>query len=297
MSQSRVFLFRGNCLVVPESMNDDEAPDGVLREMADKAFGSLDYYAVPPIGLTTAPEDPPLQCFLFGDDVPLPPSWRSVLVRQLISVMAIAGDSEDDRVGWLLRCYHIIQWRNESVYCGSCGERNGDSPDELARLCPSCGRLEFPRIAPAVIVLISDDNGRVILAHNRKFKNNVYSLIAGFNEAGESLEATIHREIKEELSIDVKDIRYVKSQSWPFPNAVMIGFTARYAGGEIKPDGTEIVDARWFTRETIMQSIEGAFSGDNPAEDNSFVPELPGPGSISRYLIDKWIKGKVPSSG
>ena len=290
MPQSRVYLFQGNCLVVPESMNDDEALDGVVRELADRAFGSLDYYTVPPISL---PEDsinqlPP--CFLLRDDAALPPLWRSLLVRQLISVMA--GNAKNDLADQLLRCYHIIQWRNDSVYCGSCGERNGDSPDELARLCPRCGRLEFPRIAPAVIVLITDGEDRALLAHNKKFKNKVYSLIAGFVEAGESLEAAARREIKEELGIDIEDLRYVKSQDWPFPNSLMIGFTARYSGGEIKPDGKEIIDARWFTRETIRQSIAGKYSGEYDSKENCFIPELPGPGAISRYIIDKWMNAK-----
>ena len=285
MPHSRVYLFQGNNLVVPESMKDDEAPEGVVRETADSAFGSLDYYAVPPISSGGDSIVRPLCCFLLKDDVPLPPLWRGLLVRQLITTMT--GNSMEGRIEQLLRSFHIIQWRNESAFCGSCGEKNGDSPDELARLCPRCGRTEYPRIAPAVIVLITDGKDRVLLAHNKKFKNKVYSLIAGFSEAGESLEGTICREIKEELDIEVNDIKYVKSQSWPFPNSVMIGFTARYAGGEIKPDGAEIIDAQWFTRETIRQSTLLLHNAD----DNCFIPELPGIGSISRYLIDRWLEG------
>ena len=291
MFQSRVYLFQANCLVIPESMNNDDASGGVLIEIADKAFGSLDYYAVPPIGLC---KGQPVQCYLLKDDCPLPPLWRTVPVRQFVPVVATTGNSAANCTRQLLRCYHIVLWRRESAYCGSCGEKNGDSPEELARLCPRCGRLEYPRITPAVIVLITDDNDRAILAHNKKFKNNVYSLIAGFAEAGESLEAAASREIKEELDIDVKDICYVKSQSWPFPNSIMIGFTARYAGGEIKPDGTEIIDARWFTCETIRKSMKGNFSGTQNADDNCFIPELPGPGAISRYIIDKWMQGELP---
>jgi NAD+ diphosphatase len=100
----------------------------------------------------------------------------------------------------------------------------------------------------------------------------VYSLIAGFNEAGESLEATVAREIREEVGLEVRDIRYIASQPWPFPNSLMLGFTARYASGELRPDGLEIEDARWFGRDNL--------------------PLLPGFGSVSRSLIEGWIAGK-----
>jgi NAD+ diphosphatase len=124
-----------------------------------------------------------------------------------------------------------------------------------------------------VITIIINDKGEALLAHNKKFVNGVYSLIAGFNEAGESLEATVARETREEVGVEVKDIRYIRSQPWPFPNSLMLGFTARHAGGEIKPDGIEIEDARWFSRDSL--------------------PSLPGHGSVSRYLISLWLKGEL----
>ena len=99
------------------------------------------------------------------------------------------------------RAYHIMQWRSESVYCGRCGTPNGDATDELARLCPKCGRREYARISPAVIVLVSRDDGCALLAHNVKFKEGLYSLVAGFVEAGECLEETVAREIREESRV------------------------------------------------------------------------------------------------
>jgi NAD+ diphosphatase len=164
-----------------------------------------------------------------------------------------------------------MQWRRESVHCGVCGSPNVDAPDELARLCPVCGRREYPRIAPAIIILITNDRDEALLAHNKKFPDCVYSLIAGFNEAGESLETTAEREVREEVGIEIDDIRYKASQPWPFPNSLMIGFTARYVRGEVRPDGLEIEDARWFRRDAL--------------------PKLPGPGSVSRYLINCWLNG------
>ncbi|MDR2701508.1 MAG: NAD(+) diphosphatase [Spirochaetaceae bacterium] len=276
MAGTKVYLFQGDDLVIPESMGDDEVLGGVDRYAADSAFGKPEYYAVPPAGVSERFAEGPLTACLLGGGAPLPPLWRRLPVRRILSFLAADGElpgsgSVNSRgSGQLLRAYHILQWRNDSAYCGSCGEKNGDSPDELARLCPRCGRIEYPRIAPAVIILVTDDVGRALLAHNRKFKDDLYSLIAGFAEAGESLEAAVRRELKEEAAIEVTDIRYVTSQSWPFPNSLMAGFTARYAGGELKPDGVEILDARWFTRESAL-------------------PELPAPGSVSRYIIDRWL--------
>jgi NAD+ diphosphatase len=124
-----------------------------------------------------------------------------------------------------------------------------------------------------VITIIINDRREALLAHNRKFADGVYSLIAGFNEAGESLEATVAREIREEVGLEVRDIRYIASQPWPFPNSLMLGFAAHYAAGEIRPDGEEIMDARWFNPDTL--------------------PNLPGFGSVSRDLINNWLEGKL----
>jgi NAD+ diphosphatase len=177
-------------------------------------------------------------------------------------------------VGRILRSYQISLWRKDSLFCGRCGGINRDAEaEELARQCPSCGKLEFPRICPAVIFIVTNDKGEILLAHNKNFLAGVYSIIAGFNEVGESLEATVAREAKEEVNLEVKDIRYIRSQPWPFPNSLMLGFAAHYKSGELRPDGHEIVDAQWFTRGNL--------------------PTLPGSASISRYLIELWRNGKL----
>jgi NAD+ diphosphatase len=144
---------------------------------------------------------------------------------------------------------------------------------QAQRICPKCGRTEFPRICPAVIVIITDDENRILLAHNKRFKEGVYSHISGFNEAGETLEETVVREVREEVNIEVKDIVYIKSQTWPFPSSLMFGFKARYLSGTIKPDGEEIEDAKWFTKDNL--------------------PGLPGGGSLSLELINNWINGNL----
>ncbi|MFH0966628.1 MAG: NAD(+) diphosphatase, partial [Methanobacteriota archaeon] len=135
-------------------------------------------------------------------------------------------------------------------------------------ICPSCGLITFPRLSPAIIVRITDGD-RILLARSPHFPSHMYSVLAGFIEPGESLEATIHREVFEEVGVRVSDLRYFGSQPWPFPDSLMIGFTARYVSGDITCDGVEIEDAQWFTRDQM--------------------PELPGILSISRALIDDFL--------
>ncbi|MDR1507000.1 MAG: NAD(+) diphosphatase [Treponema sp.] len=267
---SGVYLFQGNYLVVPESAGG--LPDaGVDKGLAGAAFGQLDYREVPSFA-----GEPGIRGALLGADVVIPPGWRTFSVRQAVAESSGAGRDgvcAGVPASPVLRLYHVLQWREESRFCGSCGSPNGDSPEELARVCPRCGRVEYPRISPAVIVLVTNDRGEALLAHNRKFSKNVYSLVAGFNEAGENLEATAVREIREEVGIEIKDLRFVTSQSWPFPNSLMVGFTARYAGGKLECDGIEITGADWFSAESVRDG----------------VPELPAPGSVSRFIIDAWL--------
>ncbi|GHV10540.1 NADH pyrophosphatase [Spirochaetia bacterium] len=253
--------------MVTDETPDTAIADGLPPEIIQQAFKDIDRFEMPAVDAPGTIHGASL-----GKDEPLPAFWRAVPVRQGLSLIA-AGTTVDGKgpVGRMLRAYHVAQWRQDSAFCGSCGTKNTDAPDELARLCPACGRREYPRISPAVITIIINDDGRALLAHNKRFADGVYSLIAGFNEAGESLEATVARETQEEVGIEVKDITYIASQPWPFPNSLMLGFTARYAGGEIHPDGIEIEDAKWFTRDNL--------------------PKLPGNGSVSRYLINGWLEG------
>jgi NAD+ diphosphatase len=263
------YLFQGTNLVVGEEVPDNGVSGGTPLEAVARDFKTCEIFEIPAV------EGPaPVITVSIPADRPLPPGWRTVPVRQSLS-QCTGGTVPEGRelTGRMLRAFHISQWRAESRFCGSCGTQNTDAPEELARQCPACGRLEFPRIAPAVITLIINDSGEALLAHNKKFAPGVYSLIAGFNEAGEGLENTVVREIREEVNIEVRNIRYITSQPWPFPNSLMLGFTARYASGVLRPDGREIEDAQWFPRNKL--------------------PLLPGTGSVSRYLINHWINGKL----
>jgi NAD+ diphosphatase len=166
------------------------------------------------------------------------------------------------------RAFQIVDWDRNHQYCGRCGSRTQDKREERAKVCPDCGLTAYPRISPAVIVAITRGE-KILLARAQRFPHAMYSVIAGFVEAGESLEQCVRREIEEEVGIIVKNLRYFGSQSWPFPNSLMVGFTAEHAQGEIRIDPSEIVDARWFTVKDL--------------------PRIPDKLSISRRLIDWFI--------
>jgi len=265
------FFFQETSLLLPQGLSS-AAPDPEIPLAHAEKFPVLDIFSVPG-GIMSAALDGAIFCVSVPAGAPLPPDWQAIPVRQVISMLPLNLTDRDSPANRLLRAFHIVQWRRESLFCGRCGAKNTDHPAELARLCPVCGHMEFPRIAPAVIMLITNDEGNILLAHNKKFASGVYSLIAGFVEAGESLEMAAARETREETGIEIGGIRYIASQPWPFPHSLMIGFTARYTAGILRPDGVEIEDAGWFGRESL--------------------PALPGPGSVSRCLIERWLDGTL----
>jgi NAD+ diphosphatase len=181
---------------------------------------------------------------------------------------ALYGRLADDYFSIAGRAVQILLWDQTHRFCGRCGNATVNAPAERAKLCPQCGLLSFPRISPAVIMLIQRGDD-LLLARNQAFTTGFFSVLAGFVEPGESLEQTVAREVREEVSLEVTDIRYFGSQPWPFPHSLMIGFTATYAGGEIVPQADEIAEAAWFSRR-------------RPAD----LPQLPGKLSIARRLID-----------
>lgn len=163
------------------------------------------------------------------------------------------------------RAVQISAWWRTHQFCGQCGKPATLRDMERALGCDDCKTLNYPRLAPAVIVLIHRDE-EVLLARGRSFGAPMYSTLAGFVEPGESLEQCVAREIREEVGVHVSDITYRASQAWPFPHSVMIGFTARWTSGDIAIDPNEIVDAQWF-----------------PIDE---LPNIPPPFAISRWLID-----------
>lgn len=175
-----------------------------------------------------------------------------------------------DEGAWLAagRAVQLVEWNRNHRFCGRCATPTELSDRERSRRCPACGLSAFPRLAPAIITLVERADGRVLLARNASWPTAMYSCLAGFVEPGESVEAAVRREVLEEVGVEVGDLRYFGSQPWPFPHSLMLGFHAVYEAGEIQVDGEEISDARWFARNEL--------------------PQIPGPISIARKLIDDW---------
>ena len=196
-----------------------------------------------------------------GDEVP------DLVLTPLMALHAQVSEAE-----WLVagRAVQLVQWQRTHRYCGACAEPTEAIPGERAMRCPACGLLAFPRLAPAVITLVvREDDGAALLARNAAWPMPMFSCLAGFVEPGETLEEAVAREVEEEVGVQVDRVDYVRSQPWPFPHSLMIGFRARYAGGDIAVDGTEIAEARWFTTDDL--------------------PQIPPRLSIARRLIDDWI--------
>ncbi|MFR0673083.1 NAD(+) diphosphatase [Enterobacterales bacterium AW_CKDN230030176-1A_HGKHYDSX7] len=166
----------------------------------------------------------------------------------------------------------IGTWAREHRFCGSCGQPTTQVRWERAMHCAACDLRSYPRISPSMIVLVTRGD-EVLLARSPRFVTGVYSTLAGFAEPGESAEDCLVREVREEVAVQVRNIRYVGSQCWPFPHSMMLGFHADYAGGEIVMQPEEIEDARWF--------------------DIRDLPPLPATRSIARHLIDLYVAQRL----
>jgi NAD+ diphosphatase len=161
------------------------------------------------------------------------------------SLYQILGRVEEQLFALAGRASQLLAWERDHKYCGRCGEPMNMDIEERAMRCGPCETIIYPRIAPCIIVLITRGE-EMLLARNANFPRPMYSTLAGFIEAGESAEETLVREVHEEVRVQVKNIRYFQSQSWPFPSQLMLGYFAEYADGDIVCDPSEIADAQWF---------------------------------------------------
>lgn len=165
--------------------------------------------------------------------------------------------------------HQLLRWISINKYCGKCGTETVEKlPSVLVKACPECGVEYFPKISPSIIVAVTKKN-KLLLALHKRVTNGMYTVLAGFVNPGETLEECVQREVLEEAGIEVDNIRYFGSQPWPFPDSLMIAFTAEYVHGELKADEEEITDLKWFLPEEI--------------------PEWPDKVSIARTLIDDFI--------
>jgi len=169
----------------------------------------------------------------------VPAGWRKMPLRAAMMqfpapLLALAG-----------RAAQVLEWDRAHRFCGVCGTPTVLHEHDRARNCPSCGHTAYPRISPAMMALVWRE-GEILLARSPNFAPGMYSALAGFVEAGESIEECVHREVAEEVGVRIRHPRYYGSQSWPFPHSLMIAFTAEWAGGEIVPQPGEIEEAAWF---------------------------------------------------
>lgn len=249
-----VFAVRGTDLLV------ETTPDGEIGFPEPATLA----------GLTGAPlftgvlGDRPCWGAALNEDAELPPGLEVRTARSLLAhldhgTLAAAGQA-----------VAMIEWDTLHRFCGRCATALDEVEGERARRCLRCRAVFYPRIAPAVAVLIRRGH-EVLLARNGQFPPSRFSVIAGFVEMGETLEAAARREVREEVGVEVTNLRYFESQPWPLGRSLMVAFSADYAGGEICPDGNEIVEARWFTPDAL--------------------PDLPRPISITRRLIDAFTAG------
>jgi NAD+ diphosphatase len=186
-----------------------------------------------------------------------------------VPLMGLWGQVDDTTWTVAGRAVQLVEWERTHRFCGRCATPTEPAAGERARRCPACGLLAFPRLAPAIIVLIEREDGRALLARGRLFPIPMYSCLAGFVEPGETLEEAVHREVFEEVGIEIDSVQYWASQPWPFPHSLMLGFNARYTTGELVLDENEIVDAQWYRHDEL--------------------PPIPPGMSIARRLIDDWI--------
>lgn len=190
------------------------------------------------------------------------PEFISGELRPVRSLFASAGPEIFALAG---RGTQLIDWEKNHRFCGHCGTPTVMKKTEFGLECPACRLVSYPRISPAVMVLI-ERGDELMLARSPHFRPGVFSALAGFVEPGETLEQCAVREVREEVGLEIDNLRYFTSQSWPFPNSLMIAFFADYAGGDITPDPSEIEAAGWFARDAL--------------------PPLPDHVSIARQLID-----------
>jgi len=205
---------------------------------------------------------------MLDSDSPIPSNCSFISLRQFFWDTKIDCEKENGTPSSLAslasRAHGLLKWRSKMRYCPTCGAVLRDDPSFTAKKCVNCCKQFFPRIEPAVIILVSKDDD-ILLARHVQRNTDIYSCIAGFVEIGESLEQCVAREIKEETSIEVKNIKYVGSQSWTFPDQIMLAFTADYDSGEIVVQEEEISEAKWFRRDAL--------------------PSTPKPGSVAYNLI------------
>ena len=241
------FIFRGNSVILQEEKLPDEA---VIRKCLELQVAA-DWFAETEYNYSA---------LLLEKDAPNPAGCSDQPLREYF----FSQRQDQETILRVSRARTLLNFRAEKRFCPRCGSRLEDDQRFTARTCPRCGHQFFPQLEPAVIVLVSKGE-EILLARHKNRIDSIYACIAGFVEAGETIEHAVAREVKEETGIDIQDIRYVASQSWPYPDQLMLAFRAEYAGGDIQVQDEELHEARWFRRDAL--------------------PATPPPGSVAYRLI------------
>lgn len=261
LNQNRLALVFFEHRVLLRSSDEQGVPPRLLDESDLLASGLVERLENLPFHNEGAfNEQLPYACGELAHPARIPSEWGWFSLREV-------AQATEDRVlfGMLSRAYQVIQWDKNHQFCGRCGGKTLKRSTELSRFCEPCGLSFFPRISPSAIVVIKKQD-QLLLARSPRFAPGVYGAIAGFVEAGETVENAAIRETQEEVGITITNLRYRRSQPWPFPDSLMLGYTADYLNGEIKVDGVEIEDAKWFYPDSL--------------------PKLPMKLSIARSLIE-----------
>lgn len=246
------FIFHTNCILVKTPMTAgglaDELPDANIYKKCIDHQVAKDWFAEPHNRYAA---------MTLAEAQPLPNGYTWIPLRSLFADKHPAAPLAARAAG-------IINWRQGMRFCSSCGGQLIDHKYDTSRVCTICGHEYFPSISPCIIVLVKKDD-KLLLARHAQRNTNFYTCLAGYMEPGETIEQCVEREVQEETGIKVKNIRYVKSQSWPFPDQLMIGCHADYESGTIKIQQEEIQEARWFNKDEL--------------------PPIPPPGSLAWELI------------
>lgn len=248
------FVFEAGKLIVSRRDGGTSLPDSEELRAAGRADGAPAYFGDLDGRPVLAQEREP------GARLPEP--------LTLLGLRELYGVLSDEHYSIAGYASQILYWLNTSRYCPVCGHTTESREGDWGRACPDCGHVGYPRVSPATLILIHD-NGRILLGHKKDWGDR-YSILAGFVEPGESLEECVRREAFEEAGVEIDNLAYFGSQPWPYPHQLMVGFTARLASGEIRVDGVELDDARWFAADSL--------------------PTLPPPLSLSRQMIDTWAR-------
>lgn len=239
------FIFRENSIL----LKNGNLPDNEIMRKCLELNVASDWLEEKQLGYAA---------LLLEDDSPNPAGYEDIKLREYFA------QADEYHSALAARAKGILNFKSNKRFCAKCGGILKDDANFTARTCIKCGRQYFPQLEPAVIVLVSKGD-EILLAKHKNRNSNVYSTLAGFIEMGETAEHAVAREIKEESGISIKNIKYVGSQAWPFPDQLMLAFTAEYESGEIKIQEDELLDAKFFKRTSL--------------------PAVPGPGTVAHNLI------------